>query len=161
MAGTKISEATIRETLKGTEQIPLVDTDLPKGKVTSEILKTWIQNGLFKVEEDQHGGPVVILPKGTKIAAYRPDGTFQTLIFYAEYEEGDKQNEVGAANTHLNLNTDNTVTVDTSNGKKTLAYTDDVNSKLSGKGLTSVQVVSALPDPQEDGVLYIVTGEGA
>lgn len=41
MAGTKISEATLRSTLKGTESIPLVDTDLPKGKTTTANLKTY------------------------------------------------------------------------------------------------------------------------
>ena len=41
MAGTKISEATLRSTLKGTEQLPIVDTDLPKGKTTSADLKTY------------------------------------------------------------------------------------------------------------------------
>ena len=41
MAGTKISDATLRSTLKGTEEIPLVDTDLPKGKTTTAGLKTY------------------------------------------------------------------------------------------------------------------------
>ena len=41
MAGTKISDATLRSTLKGTEQLPIVDTDLPKGKTTSADLKTY------------------------------------------------------------------------------------------------------------------------
>ena len=41
MAGTKISDATLRSTLKGTEQLPIVDTDLPKGKTTTADLKTY------------------------------------------------------------------------------------------------------------------------
>lgn len=41
MAGTKISESTLRNTLKGTESIPLVDTDLPKGRTTAADLKTY------------------------------------------------------------------------------------------------------------------------
>ena len=41
MAGTKISDATLRSTLKGTEQLPIVDTDLPKGKTTTANLKTY------------------------------------------------------------------------------------------------------------------------
>lgn len=41
MAGTKISDATLRSTLKGTESIPLVDTDLPKGRTTAANLKTY------------------------------------------------------------------------------------------------------------------------
>lgn len=43
MAGTKINEATLRETLQGTESIPIVDTDLPKGRVTAEKLKEYVQ----------------------------------------------------------------------------------------------------------------------
>ena len=41
MAGTKISDATLRSTLQGTESIPLVDTDLPKGRTTAANLKTY------------------------------------------------------------------------------------------------------------------------
>lgn len=46
MAGTKINEATLRETLKGTENIPLVDTDLPKGRTTAAKLKEYVQPDL-------------------------------------------------------------------------------------------------------------------
>ena len=46
MAGTKINEATLRETLQGTESIPIVDTDLPKGRVTAEKLKEYVQPDL-------------------------------------------------------------------------------------------------------------------
>lgn len=46
MAGTKINEATLRKTLQGTESIPIVDTDLPKGRVTTEKLKEYVQPDL-------------------------------------------------------------------------------------------------------------------
>ena len=46
MAGTKINEATLRETLQGTESIPLVDTDLPKGRTTAAKLKEYVQPDL-------------------------------------------------------------------------------------------------------------------
>lgn len=46
MAGTKISEATLRETLKGTESIPIVDSDLPKGRTTTAKLKEYVQPDL-------------------------------------------------------------------------------------------------------------------
>ena len=46
MAGTKINEATLRETLKGTENIPIVDTDLPKGRTTAANLKEYVQPDL-------------------------------------------------------------------------------------------------------------------
>lgn len=38
----KISEATLRTTLKGTENIPITDTDLPKGRTTAANLKTFV-----------------------------------------------------------------------------------------------------------------------
>lgn len=39
--GTKISEATLRENLKGSESLPIVDSDLPKGRTTTQILKDY------------------------------------------------------------------------------------------------------------------------
>ena len=41
------------------------------------------------------------------------------------------------------------------------ATKEELNSKVSGTGVSSIQVVTALPDVQEEGVLYIVTGEEA
>lgn len=41
------------------------------------------------------------------------------------------------------------------------ATKSEVNAKVSGTGVASIQVVTALPDVQEEGVLYIVTGEEA
>lgn len=46
--------------------------------------------------------------------------------------------------------------IDTQN----LATKSEVNAKVSGTGVSSIQVVATLPDVQEEGVLYIVTGEG-
>ena len=46
MAGTKINEATLREALKGTENIPIVDTDLPSGRTTAAKLKEYVQPDL-------------------------------------------------------------------------------------------------------------------
>lgn len=46
MAGTKISEATLRETLTGTENIPIVDTDLTKGRTTLAKVKEFVQPDL-------------------------------------------------------------------------------------------------------------------
>ena len=41
------------------------------------------------------------------------------------------------------------------------ATKEELNSKVSGTGVSSIQVVTALPDVQKEGVLYIVTGEEA
>lgn len=50
----KISEATLRTTLKGTENIPITDTDLPKGKTTAANLKTFVTPDLsgYATNED-------------------------------------------------------------------------------------------------------------
>lgn len=51
---------------------------------------------------------------------------------------------------------------DTYNSEKaTFATKTELNAKVGGTGVTAIQVVSSLPDQQEDGVLYIVTGEEA
>lgn len=41
------------------------------------------------------------------------------------------------------------------------ATKSEVNTKISGTGVSSIQVVTTLPDVQEEGVLYIVIGEEA
>lgn len=46
MAGTKISEATLRETLKGTESLPIVDNDLPVGRTTVDNIKEFVKTDL-------------------------------------------------------------------------------------------------------------------
>lgn len=41
------------------------------------------------------------------------------------------------------------------------ATKSEVNTKINGTGVSSIQVVATLPDVQEEGILYIVTGEEA
>lgn len=50
----KISEATLRTILKGTENIPITDTDLPKGRTTAANLKTFVTPDLsgYATNED-------------------------------------------------------------------------------------------------------------
>lgn len=45
-------------------------------------------------------------------------------------------------------------------GTKAETLQQTLASKVSGTGVASIQVVAELPEAQEDGVLYIVTGEG-
>ena len=74
MAGTKISEATLREQLKGTENIPIVDTDLPNGRTTVEKLKEYI--GAGGVGEDVSGKEFTI--DGEKLTAQSGAEVFNT-----------------------------------------------------------------------------------
>ena len=48
--GTKISEATLRENLKGSESLPIVDSDLPKGRTTTQILKDYCATPIGEAE---------------------------------------------------------------------------------------------------------------
>jgi len=52
MAGTKINEAALRESLKGTENIPIVDTDLPKGRTTLANLKEYVKPEPITVDSE-------------------------------------------------------------------------------------------------------------
>ena len=124
MAGTKISDATLRSTLKGTEQLPIVDTDLPKGKTTTANLKTYCTPDLSEYALKTEIPDVSGLATKTEVQ--------------------DK----------LDTNTYNS-------DKATFATKTELSAKVGGTGVTAIKVVSALPDPQDDGVLYIVTGEEA
>lgn len=41
------------------------------------------------------------------------------------------------------------------------ATKEELNAKVGGTGVTSIRAVASLPETQEEGVLYIVTGEEA
>lgn len=116
-----------KEIKNSTSQIDLSDY-YTKQEIDDKGYLTSLPSDVVRYETDQNNDPCIIMPEGTKLTVYHQDGTFQNLIFFGEYEDGTKQTEVGAANTHLNLNSDSTVTVDTPNGKKTLAYTDQIPS---------------------------------
>lgn len=72
----------------------------------------------------------------------------------ADYNPATKKYVDDGLNGKLDSNTYNA-------DKPTFALKTEVNDKISGTGITSIQVVSVLPDPQEEGILYIVTGEEA
>lgn len=69
--GTKISEATLRENLKGSESLPIVDSDLPKGRTTTQILKDYCATPIGEAEGTAFDGArgkavednIKILPK--------------------------------------------------------------------------------------------------
>lgn len=51
MAGIKISEATLREQLKGTENLPIVDTDLDAGRTTIDNIKDYVQQDISSKQD--------------------------------------------------------------------------------------------------------------
>ena len=198
MAGTKISDATLRSTLKGTENIPITDTDLPKGRTTVEKLKEYVQPDLSVYAEKTGAeftgtiaAPIVAFMRESKgmMAAIQADSNnilFRTynagvdsITFQVQNSMPLKLTEAGIWENnqllenkyakitdldHLATKAEVQDKLDTSTynqDKATFATKTELNTKVGGTGVTSIKVVSALPDPQEDGVLYIVTGEEA
>lgn len=114
--------------------------DTPDGKKTVASLDD-LKDNLKIAEVD--GKKVIQIPEGVQIM-----GTVGTAIYallaiqsYAQ-ETGEMitQIEVGSRSFHLNLNTLNDVTVDTPEGKKTLAWKEELDSyveKEEGKGLSA------------------------
>lgn len=198
MAGTKISDATLRSTLKGTEQLPIVDTDLPKGKTTTANLKTYCTPDLSGYAEKAGAeftgtiaAPIVAFMRESQgmMAAIQADSNnilFRTynagvdsITFQVQSsmplkltEGGIQENGIPLENKYalltdlddLATNTEVQAKLDTdtyNQDKATFATKTELSAKVGGTGVTAIKVVSALPDPQEDGVLYIVTGEEA
>lgn len=102
---------------------------------------------LYTYEDAEKTKPLVVYKPGTKVLATFPDGTQHELLGVASYPlvidgtpvlDGDGNQvyvlycEVGTSGAHLNLNTNDDpqydihVTVDTPEGKKVLAYMDDL-----------------------------------
>lgn len=71
------------------------------------------------------GKEVVSLPKNTQIMGTLDDGIY-ALASVRDYGEGVIQSEIGSTSLHLNLNSLDNVTVDTPEGKKTIATLDDI-----------------------------------
>lgn len=128
--GTKISEATLREILKGTESLPIVDTDLPKGRTTIDILKSYVQPDLSEYATKGEVNAKV------STETYNSDkATFAT------------KTELG---TKLDTSTYNS-------DKESFATKNELGTKVSGTGVTQMQVVTALPESPDANTLYIVT----
>lgn len=170
MAGTKISDATLRDTLKGTESIPLVDTDLPVGRTTMNGVKAFASSGMMtKSQADE-----LYQPKGN----YVTQTDLESKDFATKDELGakldksvyDTEKAEFATKTELNGKLDS-ATYETDKATFALktelpstadfATKEELSTKLSGIGLTSIQVVEELPETPQDEVLYIVTGTEA
>lgn len=162
MAGTKISEATLRSTLKGTEQIPLVDTDLPKGKTTAANLKTYCTpdlSGYAKKSGDEFTGAVgttqLSITKGSQgsmaaILASANDIQFRTMNAGVTSMTFNVQNATPLKITESGIQENGTAL------EQKYAKKSELNAKISGTGVTSVQVVTELPSSPSDSTLYIV-----
>lgn len=113
--GKTILQATERTELTGEEGIPFQE-GAKNGHVLLENVRRFVMGGLF--ETDQFDAPIFVLPKGGKLMTWVDDAAQIPLAFYKEYDNGDKQVEVGSPQRHLNLNSSDMVTVELPGGKK-------------------------------------------
>jgi len=163
MAGTKISDATLRSTLKGTEQLPIVDTDLPKGKTTTANLKTYCTPDLSEyAKKTEIPSTTGLLTKTQADGYYQPKGAYLTSVPPEYVTETELDGKGYATTSAMNSALGAKLNTSTYNSEKaTFATKTELSAKVGGTGVTAIKVVSTLPDPQDDGVLYIVTGEEA
>ena len=143
--GETISQRPEKARLDGAEYFLLQDSEGTKS-TKAATLKTFAQpdlsdyakkneipdtNGLLSVEEAER--------------QYQPKGDYLTEVpdgYVTEQELEEKGYETS------------------SHASQTYATKTDLASKVSGSGVTAVQVVESLPESQTEGVLYIVTGKG-
>ena len=92
MAGTKIGDATLRSTLKGTENIPITDNDLPVGRTRASDLKKYIAPDLTEYAKKSDIPDVDgLLSKTDADSYYQPKGTYLTEV-PPEYVTDEKLN---------------------------------------------------------------------
>ena len=123
MAGTKISEATLRETLKGTESLPIVDNDLPVGRTTVNDIKAFVKTDMptgkyvVDIQKWGHGGSADLPPSdlpgsGDYLYVKYSDGTgmwitYQDLLHFnkgmAKSSSNDSELSVHVPNTERHL----------------------------------------------------------
>ena len=113
--GKTILQTTERTELTGKEGIPFQE-GVQNGHVLLEKVRRFVMDGLF--ETDQFGADIFVLPKGGKLVTWVDDAAQIPLVFYKEYDNGEKQVEVGSPQRHLNLNSPDMVTVELPGGKK-------------------------------------------
>lgn len=107
MAGTKISEATLRSSLKGTENLPIVDSDLPVGRTTLNNIKSFVTPNLSSYATK------------TDLSAKLDTSTYNSE-------------------------------------KANFASKTELNAKVSGTGVTSIQSVDELPVSPSENTLYVI-----
>lgn len=147
--GKTILQTTERTELTGKEGIPFQE-GVQNGHVLLEKIRRFVMDGLF--ETDQFGADIFVLPKGGKLVTWVDDAAQIPLVFYKEYDNGEKQVEVGSPQRHLNLNSPDMVTVELPGGKKEKLLTESQLGKATSEkdGLMSKEDKKVL-DKMKDG----------
>lgn len=153
--GQTISQRPEKSQLDGTEALLLQDAEGTKHAKASTI-KTFVQPDLSgyakKTEIPSTEG---FLSAEEAAETYQPKGNYLTEVPDEYVTETEQQQALQdyAKKTELG----NKLDVSTYNSDKaTFATKAELNDKVSGTGVTSIQVVTELPSEQQDGVLYIV-----
>lgn len=134
--GKTILQTTERTELTGKEGIPFQE-GVENGHMKLENVRRFVMGGLF--DTDQFGAPIFVLPKGGKLVTWVDDAAQIQLVFYKEYDNGERQVEVGSPGRNLNLNSSDMVTVELPGGKKERLVTESqlVNATEEKDGLMS------------------------
>ena len=91
----------------------------------------------YAYDEKTQSNINVILPEGgSYLGNY---GDENATIAKAAVYDGIKQLEIGSSKVHTNINTDSDVTIETSDGKKVIATTDQIPDVFETKGLTELE----------------------
>lgn len=171
----KISQLSKKDTVDGTEMIPVAEGG-ENYSITPEQIKDYAKpdlSGYAKKTGDEFTGPIgttqLSITKGSQgamaaILANANDIQFRTMNAGVSSMTFNVQSATPLKITESGI-LENGTLLENKYAKKNdldnFATKEQLGGKVDGTGVTSIQVVSALPDPQEDGVLYIVTGEGA
>lgn len=150
--GKTILQTTERTELTGKEGIPFQE-GVQNGHVLLEKVRRFVMDGLF--ETDQFGADIFVLPKGGKLVTWVDDAAQIPLVFYKEYDNGEKQVEVGSPQRHLNLNSPDMVTVELPGGKKEKLLTESQLGKATSEkdGLMSKEDKETFDNMKDGGAI--------
>ena len=118
--------------------INLADDTLTKIQYAdSEVRRLEKDKIPYAYDEKTQSNINVILPEGgSYLGNY---GGENATIAKAAVYDGTKQLEIGSSKIHTNINTDSDVTIETSDGKKVIATTDQIPDVFETKGLTELE----------------------
>lgn len=135
IAGAGISVTTTDD---GKKVINIADDALQKIQYADSEVRRLEQDKIpYAYDEKTQSNINVILPEGgSYLGNY---GDENATIAKAAVYDGIKQLELGSSKVHTNINTDSDVTIETSDGKKVIATTDQIPDVFETKGLTELE----------------------
>ena len=145
--GQTISQRPEKTQLDGTEALLLQDTEGTKHAKAS-TLKKFVQPDLSGYAKKTDIPSIDGLLSEEKAAeTYQPKGNYLTEVPSEYVTDSELENTLNDYET-------------SSHASSTYATKTELAGKVSGTGVTSIQVVTELPSEQQSGVLYIVQESG-